>query len=447
MFERLMAKKVPFWVLALAFQVLLLFSILFGTIVIVTVSGSSRLGLFGKAAVEIASTPLTILRRMRSEERMNVVDMLPKLPDGLWVNPAASIRDDGYLLVSRYRPERKRFVVEILRLADGKVLHSYAPNVNAIHSRSRMVSPLVDLTRDLGAQMYIMYHPMLTPTGGIISQSSSPLVSIDRCGKIEWTIDGIFHHSIERGEDGNYWVGYTYPKALQPNVSPTFQDDALAQVSPSGKLLQLIPVHKILRDNNLLGLIDSHGYTDDPYHLNDIQPALAGGKFWKAGDLFLSFRHFSGLILFRPSTGRVLWSRQGFTHAQHDIQILDDHRIAVFDNNARPGWPRFKVKGYSRTAFYDFANDKFSHPFDEALVKERVAMPRQGRQTILANGDAVIEDSDFGHILRLASDGTVRWRYISAHSDGKRTILGWSRYLERKQWQSSVDNALKGNCS
>ena len=74
-------------------------------------------------------------------------------------------------------------------------------------------------------------------------------------------------------------------------------------------------------------------------------------------------------------------------------------------------------------------------------------MPRQGRQTILANGDAVIEDSDFGHILRLASDGTVRWRYISARGNGKRTILGWSRYLERKQWQSSVDNALKGNCS
>ena len=151
-------------------------------------------------------------------------------------------------------------------------------------------------------------------------------------------------------------------------------------------------------------------------------------------------------MLFRPSTGKVLWSRQGLTHAQHDIQILDDHRIAVFDNNTRPSWPH-KVAGHNRTAFYDFANDKLSHPFDAALAKERVATQTQGRQTILANGDAVIEETRYGRILRLASDGTVRWRYISAYADGKRIVLGWSRYLERARWQSSVENAVKGSCS
>ena len=442
-----MAKNVPFWALALALQVMLLLSILFGSVVIDTVAGSSRLGSLGKAAVEIASIPQTIVRGMRPDERMNVAAILPKLPDGLWVNPAAGIRDDGYLLVSRYRPDRKRFVVEILSLADGTVVHSYAPDVNAINARSRMVSPLVDLKRDRGAPIYIMYHPMLTPTGGIISHHVSPLVSIDRCSKIEWTIDGIFHHSIERGRDGNYWVGYTYPKAYRPNVSPKFDDQALAQVSPFGKLLRLIPVREILENNNLNGLLDSHSYTDDPYHLNDIQPALADGKFWKEGDLFLSFRHFSGLMLYRPATGKVLWWRQGVTYGQHDIQILDDHRIAVFDNNARPTWPRLKVAGYNRTAFFDFANDKLSYPFDAALAKEGVATATQGRQTILANGDAVIEETEYGRILRLAPDGRVRWRYISARADGKRTVLGWSRYLERTRWQGSVDNAVKGSCS
>jgi len=447
MIERLMAKSIRFWILALTIQFMLLGTIIFGAIVVHTFAGGTRFGSLGKMAVQIASIPLTIARVLEPDERMNVTETLPVLPDGLWVNPKAGFRDDGYLLISRYRHSRKRYVVEILNLADGSVLHSYAPDVDAINSRSLMTSPLVDLRRDRGEAIYMMSHPMLTPNGGIISHHESPLVSIDRCSKIKWTIDGIFHHTIERGGDGSYWVGYRYPKSPQANVSPQFRDEALAQVSPSGKLLQLISVRKILEDNNLQRLLDSYDYRDDPYHLNDIEPALVDGRFWRAGDLFLSFRNFTGLILFRPTTGRVLWFRQGLTLAQHDIQILDDHRIAVFDNNARPGWPRSVVEGSNRIMFYDFTNHKISHPFDAALVKERVATPAQGRQIILANGDAVIEETERGRILRLAPNGTVRWRYISARANGARTMLGWSRYLERVHWQSSVNNAVKGKCS
>jgi hypothetical protein len=447
MFERLMARTLPVWVLALTIQTMLLGMVVFGAIVSHAVAGGERLGYLGKISLQIASIPLAIVRAIEPDKRMNATKILPVLPDGLWVNPNAGVKDDGYLLISRYRPERKRYVVEILSLLDGKVLHSYAPNVDAINSRSEMKSSLIDLERDRREAIYTMLHPMLTPTGGVISQHASPLVSIDRCSKIEWTIDGIFHHAIERDAGGNYWVGYRYPKSAQPNVSKQFHDEALAQVSPSGKLLRLISVRGILSDNNLLRLIDTYGYTDDPYHLNDIEPALVDGKFWKAGDLFLSFRNFSGLVLFRPATGRVIWLRQGLTLAQHDIQILDDHRIAVFDNNARPGWPRFVVDGSNRIMIYDFIDNKISYPFDAVLAKEKVETPAQGRQIILANGDTVIEETEHGRILRLAPDGTVRWRYISAQADGTRTILGWSRYLERTRWQSSVDNAVKGNCS
>lgn len=447
MIERFMGKSVPVWLLALTVQLMLVGTILFGTIVVYTSAGGLRFGDIGKASIQIASIPLTIVRGMKPDQRMNSTNALPALPDGLWVNQKAGFQDDGYLLISRYRPAIKRYVVEILNLADGKVLHSYAPDVDAVNSRSLMVSPLIDLKRDRGEEIYMMMHPMLTPNGGIISNNASPLLSIDRCSKIEWTIDGIFHHSIERSAEGSYWVGYRYPKSPQPNVSPQFRDEALAEVSPAGKLLRLISVRKIIEDNNLHRLFDSYVYNDDPYHLNDIEPALVDGRFWKAGDLFLSFRSFSGLMLFRPETGRVLWFRQGLTTAQHDVQILDDRRISVFDNNVRPGWPLMEVDGSNRIMIYDFTNDETSHPFDAVLSKMKVATATQGRQTILANGDIMIEETDNGRILRLAPDGTVRWRYISARDNGTRTKLGWSRYLERVRWQSAVNNAAKGNCS
>ena len=49
------------------------------------------------------------------------------------------------------------------------------------------------------------------------------------------------------------------------------------------------------------------GYLDDGLHLNDIQPALTDSPYWKKGDLFLSLRHKSLILLYRPSTGKIIW--------------------------------------------------------------------------------------------------------------------------------------------
>jgi hypothetical protein len=76
-------------------------------------------------------------------------------------------------------------------------------------------------------------------------------------------------------------------------------------------------------------------YNDDPTHLNDIQPVLADGPYWKKGDLFVSLRNISSIMLYRPSTDQIVWMKRGPWLSQHDVDILDDHRISVYDNNVQ----------------------------------------------------------------------------------------------------------------
>ena len=75
--------------------------------------------------------------------------------------------------------------------------------------------------------------------------------------------------------------------------------------------------------------------TDDPIHLNDIEPVRKDGPYWRKGDLFLSLRSPSTVMLYRPSTNKVIWRKDGPWSKQHDVDILDDHRISIFNNNGR----------------------------------------------------------------------------------------------------------------
>ena len=71
---------------------------------------------------------------------------------------------------------------------------------------------------------------------------------------------------------------------------------------------------KIFIDNGLEYLLFSVGdryFDKDPIHLNDIQPVDFDGEYWKKGDVFLSLRHQSMVLLYRPSTNKIIWKGTG----------------------------------------------------------------------------------------------------------------------------------------
>ena len=80
----------------------------------------------------------------------------------------------------------------------------------------------------------------------------------------------------------------------------------------------------------------------------------------KKGDVFLSLRHQSMIVLYRPFSNEIIWKGTGPFFHQHDVDILDDHRISIFDNNAKILEGGRTVDGYNRVIVYDFNKDEFS---------------------------------------------------------------------------------------
>ena len=191
-------------------------------------------------------------------------------------------------------------------------------------------------------------------------------------------------------------------------------------------------VSQILIDNGLGYLIFSTGTKDfekDPIHLNDIQPVDFDGKFWKKGDIFLSLRNQSMIVLYRPLTNKIIWKWVGPFSQQHDVDILDDYRISIFNNNAiNVIGDKNILDGYNEVIIYDFKTNKHNSYLKESLIKNSIRTRTQGLSEILPNGDLFIEENNSARLLYFNSDGTLKWTFLNRSKNGKTYNLGWSEF-------------------
>ncbi|MEZ0243064.1 MAG: hypothetical protein ACAH11_06780, partial [Sphingomonas sp.] len=81
------------------------------------------------------------------------------------------------------------------------------------------------------------------------------------------------------------------------------------------------------------------------------------------------------------------------------------------------------------------------------LTRNRLATRAQGRGTPLPNGDAMIEETEQGRLVRIAPDGTLRWRYISADAGQRRMALAWARYLSPSTDGPAIQAAVNAKCA
>ncbi len=442
-FERLMLHRLPVWLVLLSWLLALAGLIAFGALVRYRMEGGKQFSFLARAAVAVTGIPNTVHRLLTEENPALAHTQRDPLPDGFSRPAGSSFVDPGYALISRYSPARAQFVTQLVRLSDGKMLREYAPDVNAIHASSKLASPLMTLERD--KLRYVMMHPYLMPDGGLVFKQVSPLIRIDACGKGKWVSDGIYHHSTEADHDGNLWIAVTWSRARRELDSDTFFENGIAKVSPEGKVLAVESLAPMLARNGLAYLWEGLPYNRNPLHLNDIEPVLASGPHWQRGDLLLSLRHISTVMLYRPSTGKVIWWKRGPWMNQHDVNVLDDHRITVFDNQTIAD-PEERVRGHNRLLVYDLASGRVSAPIQATLNRLDVRTIKQGRGTPLPGGDYMIEETDYGRLLRIGPQGQLRWQYVVADQDRNRYLLGWSRYLDPATMGGAIRAAVNAKC-
>ncbi|WP_196795949.1 arylsulfotransferase family protein [Komagataeibacter europaeus] len=132
---------------------------------------------------------------------------------------------------------------------------------------------------------------------------------------------------------------------------------------------------------------------------------------------------------------------------QHDVSIVDDHRISIFDNHWRVAYPEGAVDGVNRVAVYDFDTNTVNYPLAAAMEKLHVHTRAQGRATPLPNGDFMIEETEQGRLMRLSLDGTIRWLYTAATPEMHRLQLRWSRYIDPVSNSGAITLAKDAKCN
>jgi hypothetical protein len=429
--------------------------------------GNKRFGLVGDAALALSMVPENLIRTGRLLiDGASIPDVIRYLrnEDFFMVKetrgvagkagfrfsyPAGTRPDAGYLLLSRYDGDDARSYVELVDLNAQTVLHRWAPDIDAINAQYHLQSNLEpNLARDRNLRRYLFYHPYATEDGGLLIKSESPLVKIDACSRVVWINDeDVFHHSTERDDSGMFWVPTMQEPVTIKGVDPDkFHDDSIAMVTPDGKLLMNRSVSQILIDNGLERLVFwGTGYERDPIHLNDIEPVRKDGPYWRKGDLFLSLRSPSTVMLYRPSTNKVIWRKDGPWSKQHDVDILDDHRISIFNNNA------FGARGETslRTAevnIYDFATGEVTSPWRAALERLDVWAPFGSLAEVLPNDELFVEEQYHGRLIRLTLDGDVVWEYVNRAKMGRAFLLGWSRFLDPATGSRLAQTLARADC-
>ena len=71
-------------------------------------------------------------------------------------------------------------------------------------------------------------------------------------------------------------------------------------------------------------------------------PNLKTSKYFNKGDLFISCKNISTVFLYRPTTNRILKVIEGPFQSQHDIDIINDSTISIFNNNTHTKWQKTK---------------------------------------------------------------------------------------------------------
>lgn len=428
--------RVEVWLVLVLLLLGLLGAMVFGAIIMDTKQGKQRFGAVGAAAVGYAEIPLTMEEILRADDRMVVErrDRFDDTPGWSFPGSAQGTGLPGYWLFGRMDPVERRGVIEMVRLSDGEVVHTWQPDPTSILADAQRTSKIAHVS-NWNNENFRYFAPYLMRDGGLVlKDSSSPLFRVDSCSRKLWVQDATtFHHSTEPDGTGGFWVPSHIEPPGVPHVTETFKDDALTHVSEDGKILQEISVAGILLRHGLQHLMFSPEVTDeDPLHLNDIQPVLTDGPYWKAGDLLLSLRHLAMIMLYRPSTDEIVWMKQGPWMAQHDVDILDDHRITIFNNRAYFRGYYARVDGTSDITVYDFADNSLAHPHHEALRDEKLKAPSEGLYSAIPGGGFVVEAQTSGLILVFGADGQKVGQFVNRIEGGKVYQIGWGRYVDQQ---------------
>jgi Arylsulfotransferase (ASST) len=133
------------------------------------------------------------------------------------------------------------------------------------------------------------------------------------------------------------------------------------------------------------------------------------------GNIMLSFRNISTLVMIDRRTGEIYWNLGAPPlSGQHAPTILPNGHILLFDNGSHRLDETFP---FSRVLEIDPATKDIVWKYQEAPVSNFFS-PRISNAQRLPNGNTLINEGWFGRFFEVTPEGVVVWEYVNPYFGG-----------------------------
>ena len=421
----------------------------FGAIVKYNYDGGKKFQFLQKPVMLIASVPINI-RMMIKYKTLNLNELRPLLKHKNKQKFERFIENkrNALLVLPRYDHSLGRSVVDIIDLDDFKVIHTYKHDIAKMNDQVTNTKEFPRIKIDNSPIRFRYMHPLILEDGSLISEGGySVLHKIDICSNLLWINDEeAFHHSKMLDHEGNIWAnGLMKPqsKHVKKYSIEDFLDESLIKIDISGQILFNKSVTELLIENDIVhdnfALTTSLSGEFNPIHINDIEPAFTDTEFWKKGDIFLSIRDQNAIVHYRPSTNKVINYITGPFAQQHDVDIISDREISIFNNNNF-----YDNNKHSEVLIYNFETKIFKKLFNDQLQKENFKTVTEGLSHTFKDSSLMVEEQNHGRIILFNNKGEKEWEFVNKDKNGDIGFVSWSRIIENeifiKKFKSLIRN-------
>ena len=177
--------------------------------------------------------------------------------------------------------------------------------------------------------------------------------------------------------------------------------------------------------------------------MNDIQPAFKSTDYYEEDDVFISLRSLSCIIHYRPSTNKVIKIIEGPFVNQHDVDFLNDHTLAIFNNNYYVGGfvgtnevPTDSSKlvdmgdFYSNIVTYDLRNGEFSFIGDSIFRANKIYTNSEGLQEFIDSETYFVEEQNSGLLWIIRDDEVIYKNVFKSQHEGYHHLPNWTRIIK-----------------
>lgn len=297
-------------------------------------------------------------------------------------------------------------------------------------------------------------NPILYPDGSLLYNfyyTRYPgLFKLDPEGNEVWKSDTlVVHHGMNLNKEGDIWActqvpGWKATGRMYSDGQEIFYNDYTITKfdQKTGDILFHKSITEILHENNLGNYLFKSADAKEPIHLNDVQPALKTTEFYMEDDVFISLRNIALILHYRPSTNELIEVIEGPFINQHDIDIINDSTLVLFNNNtsvdiSKAGRQRHDDKDravlagdfYSNIVSYNLKTKSFSFIGDSVFRANKIFTLNEGLAEFIDQDTYFVEEQNSGILWIIKNDEVIYKNVYKSQHDGHHHLPNWTRII------------------